>query len=328
MRYFFTYLKDKSKKLIPFLIFFSIFFISFLLYNIDLRAVIYPFFVCIFLYIVYIALFDFRRSKRRHDTLMFISENINALPDALIKPQNCCEDDLVNVINSLLEEIKTIKTEYDESLNDTIEYYTVWAHQIKTPISAMRLTLQNEDSELSRKLMLDLLHIDQYADMVMTYLRTTDGANDYVIKEFDLENVTREAAKKFSGEFIARKLRLIYDVPQGIRVLSDEKWLMFVIEQVLSNALKYTKEGYIKISVEDPLTLAISDTGIGISKSDLPRIFEKGYTGYNGRTDKKASGIGLYLCARIMKNLGHRISAESNEHGTSIKLDLYREKSF
>ena len=123
MRYFFTYLKDKSKKLIPFLIFFSIFFISFLLYNIDLRAVIYPFFVCIFLYIVYIALFDFRRSKKRHDTLMFISENINALPDALIKPQNCCEDDLVNVINSLLEEIKTIKTEYDESLNDTIEYF-------------------------------------------------------------------------------------------------------------------------------------------------------------------------------------------------------------
>lgn len=328
MRYFFTYLKDKSKKLIPFFIFFSIFFISFLLYNIDLRAVIYPFFVCIFLYIVYIALFDFRRSKKRHDTLMFISENINALPDALIKPQNCCEDDLVNVINSLLEEIKTIKTEYDESLNDTIEYYTVWAHQIKTPISAMRLTLQNEDSELSRKLMLDLLHIDQYADMVMTYLRTTDSANDYVIKEFDLENVTREAAKKFSGEFIARKLRLIYDVPHGIRVLSDEKWLMFVIEQILSNALKYTKEGYIKISVEEPLTLVISDTGIGISKSDLPRIFEKGYTGYNGRTDKKASGIGLYLCARIMKNLGHRVKAESNEHGTLIKLYLYREKSF
>ena len=248
MRYFFTYLKDKSKKLIPFLIFFSIFFISFLLYNIDLRAVIYPFFVCIFLYIVYLALFDFRKAKIRHDTLMFISENTGALPDALVKPLAADEEDLINVINSLLEDIKTIKTDYFKSLNDTMEYYTVWAHQIKPPISAMRLTLQNEDSELSRKLMLDLLHIDQYADMVMTYLRTTDGANDYVIKEFDLENVTREAAKKFSGEFIARKLRLIYDVPHGIRVLSDEKWLMFVIEQVLSNALKYTKEGYIKIS--------------------------------------------------------------------------------
>lgn len=328
MRYFFTYLKDRSKKLIPFLIFFSVFFISFLLYDIDLRAVVYPFFVCIFLYAVYVALFDFRKAKKRHDTLMFISENTGALPDALVKPLDADEEDLINVINSLLEDIKTIKTDYFKSLNDTMEYYTVWAHQIKTPISAMRLTLQNEDSELSRKLMLDLLHIDQYADMVMTYLRTTDGANDYVIKEFDLENVTREAAKKFSGEFIARKLRLVYDIPGGIKVLSDEKWLMFVIEQVLSNALKYTKEGYIKMSVEKPLTLVISDTGIGISRSDLPRVFEKGYTGCNGRTDKKASGIGLYLCARILKNLGHGIKAESDERGTSVKIDLYREKRF
>ena len=111
--------------------------------------------------------------------------------------------------------------------------------------------------------------------------------------------------------------------PLNAQIMTDEKWLLFVIEQILSNALKYTQQGCVSIYLESPKILCIRDTGMGIAAEDLPRIFEKGYTGYNGRTDKKASGLGLYLCARICRNLGHGISAESEpDKGTVIKLNL------
>ena len=132
--------------------------------------------------------------------------------------------------------------------------------------------------------------------------------------------------KKFSSDFIDRKLSLVYE-PLNITVVTDEKWLSFVIEQVLSNALKYTPSGSIKISLVGEKTLRIEDTGIGIAAEDLPRIFENGYTGYNGRTDRKASGIGLYLCKRICRNLGHSITASSTvDVGTVIDIDLSQRK--
>ena len=111
-------------------------------------------------------------------------------------------------------------------------------------------------------------------------------------------------------------------------VLTDEKWLVFVLEQILSNALKYTKSGsiHIYLSPDAPKTLVIEDTGIGIAAEDLPRIFEKGFTGCNGRTDKKASGIGLYLCRRICRNLSHTITAQSQtDQGTTIRIGMFRE---
>ncbi len=147
-----------------------------------------------------------------------------------------------------------------------------------------------------------------------------------MFKEYDLDNIVKSAVKKFSSEFIGRKLRLIYD-PLNTSVITDEKWLSFVIEQVLSNALKYTPSGSITISLVGEKTLRIEDTGIGIAPSDLPRIFENGYTGFNGRTDKKASGIGLYLCRRVCNNLGHTITANSTvDVGTAIDIDLTQTK--
>ena len=206
------------------------------------------------------------------------------------------------------------------------DYYTVWAHQIKTPIASMRLTLQNEDSALSRKLTSDLFRIEQYVEMVLTFLRLDAESTDYVFKEYDLDSIVKSAVRKFSSEFIDRKLRLIYE-PLNAFVITDEKWLSFVIEQILSNALKYTPSGSITISLVGEKTLRIQDTGIGIDPSDLPRIFENGYTGFNGRTDRKASGIGLYLCRRVCNNLGHTITASSiADVGTAIDIDLTQTK--
>ena len=197
------------------------------------------------------------------------------------------------------------------------------SHEFKTPIASMRLTLQNEDSALARKLTGDLFRVEQYAEMVLTYLRLDAGSTDYVFRTYDLDSIVKDAVKKFSSEFIGRKLRLVY-APLHTAVVTDEKWLSFVIEQVLSNALKYTRSGEISITLEAPQTLCIRDTGIGIASEDLPRIFEKGFTGYNGRSDKKASGIGLYLCRRICGRLNHTISVTSQvDVGTEVRIDLY-----
>ncbi|MFR2965264.1 MAG: sensor histidine kinase [Anaerovoracaceae bacterium] len=156
-------------------------------------------------------------------------------------------------------------------------------------------SLQKEDTEFSRKMSPELFRIEQYVEMVLTFLRLDSDTTDYVIKEYSLDDIVSQAVRKFSGDFINRKLTLEYK-PLKAKVITDEKWLSFVIEQVLSNALKYTVNGKISISMEEPKTLCISDTGIGIAAEDLPRIFEKGYSGYNGRVNKRASGIGLYLC--------------------------------
>lgn len=192
-------------------------------------------------------------------------------------------------------------------------------------IAAMRLTLQLDDTPNGRKLMSQLLRIEQYVDMVLMYLRLDEGTSDYVIRSCDVDEVIRQSLRKFAGEFIDRRLTLHY-APVGLTAVTDEKWLGFVVEQVLSNALKYTPEGgSITIDAEEPATLCIRDTGIGIAPEDLPRIFDRGYTGRNGRTHRQASGIGLYLCRRICRDLGHTITAASAVgEGTVIRLDLSR----
>ena len=186
----------------------------------------------------------------------------------------------------------------------------------------MRLALQNEDTPLSRKLTSDLFQIEQYVEMVLAFMRLGSDSSDYVFREHSIDSIVKQSVTKFASEFIDRKLRLEYE-PIDKLVVTDEKWLSFVIEQLLSNALKYTRTGSVKIYMQEPMTLCIEDTGIGIAPDDLPRIFEKGYTGYNGRKDKKASGIGLYLCKRICGNLEIGISVTSElDKGTVVHIDL------
>ena len=203
-----------------------------------------------------------------------------------------------------------------------MDYYTVWVHQIKTPIASMRLLLEKEDSTLSRRLSEELFRVEQYVQMVMTYQRLDSDSTDYVFRQTDVDAVIRGAVRKFAPQFISKGIRLDY-VPRQASVITDEKWLSFVVEQVLSNALKYTPAGCITIRFLYNNDLAITDTGIGIAPEDLPRIFERGYTGYNGRRDKRASGLGLYLCRRVCDALGHTISIRSApDAGTTVTINL------
>lgn len=321
---FFSYLKQIYKNILIYILFCSIFIISFALYRLPLKAVIYPMLICAVIGAFFIFI-NFISIKNKHILLSQISKLTDNINDILPKAQNIQENDYQNIIHSLSNEYNNLKIKTERKYLNTIDYYTVWVHQIKTPITSIRLNIQNEDSDLSRRLSVDLFRIEQYVEMVLTFLKLENHGNDYVIKEYNLDNIIKSSVKKFAREFISRNLTLIYK-PLNTNVITDEKWLSFVIDQVLSNALKYTYSGSISIYLKSNKTLCIEDTGIGIAPEDIPRIFENGYTGYNGRKDKKATGIGLYLCKRICSNLGHKIIAESQiDKGTCIYIDLAQE---
>lgn len=291
------------------------------LYRLPLRAVLYPVGLCLLVGLGF-AVWDYRRTLKRHRALTGCGDLTAELLRELPPPESLAEEDYRAQLLHLRQLCTELQSAADNRYRDAIEYYTTWAHQIKTPIASMRLALQGEDTALFRRLLSDLSRTEQYVEMVMAFLRLEDAPGDYVFREVALDEVLRQALRRFSAEFIDRRLRLDY-TPTGLTVLTDEKWLCFVLEQLLSNALKYTREGSITVELAGERVLAIRDTGIGIAPEDLPRIFEKGYTGQNGRADKRASGLGLYLCSRICRNLGVGLTVKSTSGvGTTLLLDF------
>lgn len=324
MKLFWKYLKQRRKLLGLLALFAGIFLATFALYQLPLEAVAYPIILCGVVGCVFMMV-DFLHIKKNHSLLEDMKEFIDILHCEFPVDTGIENEDYIRIINLLRDEYIIAQDSSKQKYADIVDYYTLWVHQIKTPIASMRLTLQNEDTALARQLKADLFRIEQYVEMVLVYLRLDSEGSDYVIREYDVDDLIRSAVKKFSGEFIGRKISLIYE-PIQKRIITDEKWFSFVLEQLLSNALKYTYSGSITIKMEED-QLWIQDTGIGIKAEDLPRIFEKGFTGYNGRTDKRASGIGLYLCKCICGNLGHSIKAESIiGKGTTIKINLSQNK--
>lgn len=319
------YLKQKRKLFLLAAICGTIFVICFSLYRFPIKTVLYPAALCGLVCIGFL-ISDYRNVRRKYLKLELMQSDEKMNMEYLPEADRLEEEVYQKLIHMMNENQQELYSSMEYKFTEMMDYYTVWAHQIKTPIAAMRLNLQNEDSVLSRKLMADLFRIEQYVEMVLMYLRLDSDSSDYVIKEHEIGSIVKAAVKKFSGEFISRKISLDMKEIDGT-VITDDKWLSFVIEQVISNALKYTPKGMISIYMEEPKILCIKDTGIGIAPEDLPRIFEKGYTGYNGRADKKASGIGLYLCKRICTNLGHQISAVSEpDRGTLIRISLKQER--
>ena len=303
-----------------------IFTVSFALYGLPLGAVLYPAALCAAAGGI-ILLLSLRKSRAVCQELSLMQHHPADLPDELPAAQSPQEQAYQALLLALHTDRQKLKSDMNARYHDMTEYYTVWAHQIKTPIAAIRLALQNEDTPLSRRLTGEVGRVEQYVQMALTYLRLGSDSSDYVIRSCALDDIVRPAVRRFAGEFIQRKIQLNYQM-LNYTVITDEKWLGFVVEQVLSNALKYTPQGSVSIYMEPEGVLCIRDTGIGIAPEDLPRVFEKGYTGYNGRSHRKASGLGLYLCREILTRLWHSVSAESQvDHGTTIRIDLRQHKT-
>lgn len=294
----------------------------FSLYGLPLEPVGYAFLLCLVLGLTLFVLGYvpfLRRHRELRRLLVQVRERVLPLPP----PRGLLEEDYQALLTALAAERAALALEDRNRLQDMTDYYTLWAHQIKTPIAAMRLLLQEEPRP---ELEGELLKIEQYVEMVLGYLRLGSDSTDYVFRTCDLDALLRQSIRKYARLFILKKISLDFQ-ETGKTVLTDEKWLSFVIEQLLSNAVKYTPEGGRIRVYGDGDTLVIADNGIGIRPEDLPRVFEKGFTGFNGREDKKSTGIGLYLCRQVMDRLNYDITISSRPgQGTIVRLLFLKEK--
>ena len=297
----------------------AVFYTVFWLYGVETEPVLYATLIsAVILLIVFVLRFSsvYKKHKRLEKIKNDAEYAVLKLPDY--------NDPIKKDLADIAEKMSALKTDAETRMNrkysDSADYFTLWAHQIKTPIAAMRLLLQTDCSPENDELEEQLFKIEQYVEMVLQY----SISSDLEIKSYDLGGIVRAAVKKYRKQFLRKKTKVIVgDI--NCRVLTDEKWLSFVIEQIISNALKYTSDGAVEIYMDKSAekTLVIADTGIGIRPEDLPRIFEKGFTGFNGREDKKSTGIGLFLCKKILTKLSHTITVTSEVgKGTAVKLCL------
>lgn len=302
-----------------------IYFTVLFVYRIPLEPLLYAFllsFVFFFAYVIY----DYYTVRKKHLKLASYHRLSGLSIEKLVEKPSITERDYHRLISSLEHEIQAIQTCSMKTTQENADFYMMWVHQIKTPISALRLLLQTSPENIS-DMKNELFKIERYVDVILGYSRLDDMNHDLILKKYSLDSMVKQAIKKYTPLFIHSKVRLQLDSISQ-EVLTDEKWLVLVLEQIISNALKYTREGTIHIFAHSVLTqesktttLIIEDTGIGIASEDLPRIFERGFTGYNGRMDKKASGLGLYLCKTILGHLGHEIAITSTlKKGTRVVL--------
>lgn len=323
MKLFFKYIIQYRKIVVFLLLFMIIFLIVFSIYNTHTEAVLYSFLICTIIGIIAV-IADFLGYRKKYTLLRQIYENLPLMTEELPASENLIEENLIEIIQKLYEINRQNLGEINAVHRDNSDYFTVWVHQIKTPISAMQMMLQSEDNNISRELSAELFRIEQYAEMALQYIRLDSNTNDYIIKQYEIDIIIRQAIRRYAPLFIRKKIQIDYSPASG-KVLTDKKWLRFIVEQLLSNAVKYTIKGRVSIKFTDNV-LYVSDTGIGISQEDLPRIFEKGYTGMSGHRDKKSTGLGLYLCKRVCDKLGHKISVESEiGKGTMFLVDLTTE---
>jgi len=243
-----------------------------------------------------------------------------------ITPLSPLEFYLAQTLENARENQKNQTEEGCKRYTDLMDYYTLWVHQIKTPIAASQLLVQDvTDRNIRSLLEQEIFKIDAYTHLVLQYLRLENFHDDLQLKQVALEQLVKEVVRKYSLFFIQKGLTINLD-DLDVKVISDEKWLLVIIEQILSNSLKYTKSGGIEIYFKDN-TLYLKDSGIGIKDSDILRVFERGFSGYNGRLTQQSSGLGLYLSKKIADQLGHDISISSQVgQGTTVSIHFQKKK--
>ena len=336
----FSFLKIRKVPIIIFTGIVVIFGILFYLYDIPFDAIIYGSELS-FVWSAVCLLIDFYKYYKRHKLLHINREQFFENAEELPEYMDIIECDYQELVKELSQAKQDFISQNRIARKEMLDYYGMWVHQIKTPIAAMDILLQNTEqflyeedivnSRINKRLeiiqesipvsdmKMELFKIEQYVEMALNYLRVEDISSDLSFKKHAVDDMVRQVIRKYAKIFISKKIKMNFK-PTGSYIVTDDKWFVVVLEQLISNALKYTKQGQISIYMEDK-SLVIEDSGIGIPAEDLPRIFEKGFTGYNGRENKKSTGIGLYLCKNIMDKLQWNITADS-EVGSGTKIYL------
>lgn len=273
----------------------SVFWVVFLLMNLSFESYFLAFEIIVFFYLVYLVFMAFLNKK---------------------------EEKLKNQIQELEEANLNLRNDFLAKEKELQEYFLIWIHQIKTPITAGKLICDGDiENENIKNIKKELIYIEDYTNMALSYLKMSNHNTDMDISLVNLDDIIRPLIKKYAILFISNNIKLEYE-KLNVKVITDSKWCMVVIEQLLSNAIKYTKNGIVSISFNKKENyLEIKDNGIGIKDSDLPKIFDKGYSGFNGRQNQKSTGIGLFLVKQILDKLGQKVKLESKlGEGTSVKV--------
>lgn len=266
-----------------------------------------------------------KRCRRLEDTARHYEQSGELQTEGLREGSDTLWEELLDLLETVGAAQQAERGKWEAKAADRNDYYLMWTHQIKTPIAAMKLLLDNKEEGDKNSFFMreELFKIEQYVEMVLTFQRLESLSSDLVLKEYDLYGILKQTVRNFAVLFINKGLSLELQEMQ-MKVLTDEKWFGFCIGQLLSNSVKYTKKGCISIRAEEKgksVVLCVEDTGIGIRPEDLPRIFERGFTGYNGRMNERSTGIGLYLCHRIFGHLGINVRTES-EVGVGTRMYL------
>lgn len=272
-----------------------VFWVVFLLMNLSFESYFLAFEIVLFFYMVYLVFMAFLNKK---------------------------EEKLKNQIQELEEANLNLRNDFLAKEKELQEYFLIWIHQIKTPITAGKLICDSDiENENIKNIKKELIYIEDYTNMALSYLKMANHNTDMDISLVNLDDIIKPLIKKYAILFISNNIKLEYE-KLNVKVITDSKWCMVVIEQLLSNAIKYTKNGIVSISFNEKENyLEIKDNGIGIKDSDLPKIFDKGYSGFNGRQNQKSTGIGLFLVKQILDKLGQKVKLESKlGEGTSVKV--------
>ena len=321
-----SYLKKNLKIYLLLIVFIFIFILIFYLYNLPFEVLFYSSSLC-FIVALIVSIIDFNNYRKSYIDLKYLESNILNNMEDLSKSLDIRVEYYQKIIERLHNEVEKLKIDDNKKMENLADYYSMWIHQIKTPIAAINFLLDNEEIDV-KAFRQELFKIERYVEMVLTYIRLGSETSDYVITSINLDEVVRENIKKYATLFINKKIKLNY-VSHETYVISDKKWLGFAFEQLLSNAIKYTKSGgEISINISES-KLIIEDNGIGIYEEDLPRIFEQSFTGLNGRYEKKSSGLGLYLCKKTLDKLQHKIEITSEVNkGTKVKVSFPKKDIF
>ena len=328
----FSFLKIRKMPIIIFTGIVVIFGILFYLQDIPFDAIIYGCELS-FVWCAVCLFIDFYKYYKRHKLLHINREQFFDDAEQLPEHMDIIEYDYQELAKKLYQAKQELISKNRIAKKELLDYYGMWVHQIKTPIAALDILLQNtermlyqlDEKEMMQKaisvsdMKMELFKIEQYVEMALNYLRVEDISSDLVFKKHELDDMVRQVIRKYAKIFISKKIKIDFKLTKAC-IVTDEKWFIFVLEKIISNALKYIKKGQIFIYMKEK-SLVIEDTGIGIPAEDLPRIFEKGFTGYNGIENKKSTGIVLYLCKNIMDKLQWNITVDS-EVGSGTKIYL------
>lgn len=327
------YLKDKRLCLIIGMTIYLVILLILLAFKVNIEATLAITFTY-FIGLITILIVDYIRKKIFYNNFKCKLDSLDQkylivemLQDANFLEGRILTDALYEIDKSMIEKIN----EYKMQVKDFKEYVELWIHEVKLPVASLTLMVHNQKGEQSKKLLSQLTRLDNYLEQILYYVRSENAEKDYLITKVNLSKVISNVALKNKDILLAKGIDFVVsDV--DIEVLTDSKWLEFIINQIVDNSIKYSKEqnAYIKIVAKEEskvIGLIIYDNGKGISKSDLPRVFDKTFTGTNGRSESaKSTGMGLYLCRELCNKLGHKIQIISEE-GKYTKITILFDKN-